>query len=445
MKSVIAHGVLALLGLIWAYQTYTRAPEEEQEAKPAQAAVLDCDEAELTLVQLETPSHGVKMAPKRTKEGPQYWMTSQRKKVEPPKAGAGGAGGAGGEGGATAAAAGAGGAGGAGGAVAAKQDEPKPADPATPEPPKPEAEKEPRPYDADAPVEFVANPKFDEVVKWAAPLTAVRALGRLEKDQLEEFGLNEVGTHLRVECGGKTVRLDIGGRTFGAGDQYARDAATGEVYLLEGKKIMDLQSAQFRFMQSELHNFTHADVDGAVITAAGKSRKLAHRNRQNKDQAMWVDASEPDKRNELFGNWFQRVGRLRGKLFLKDGQEPGQELQVQGSAPKPVVTVEYTLDGKPKGKLEIARVDTTTKQGNLYYARSEATHRWVALYDSIAKQVEDDVALVTGAEEAPEGAQSRAPDDSGLNLPKERAPGGAMGPGTSSPFDRPINPHASPH
>ena len=451
MKSVIAHGVLALLGLIWAYETYNREPEaDEQEQKPAQAVVLQCEEPQLTRVSLETPSHNVSIVPKRTAAGPEYWMTSQRKKVEPKDgaggAGGGGAGGAGAAGAAALGAGGAGGAGGQGGAGVAAAGGAGGAGGAGPEAPKPEADKEPRKYDPDAPVEFVANPKFDEVVKWAAPLTAVRALGKVDKSQFAEFGLDKVGTFLRVECGGKKVQLDVGGRTFGAGDQYARDAQTGEVYLLEGKKIMDLQSAQFRFMQSELHNFTLADVDTAVITGAGKTRSLSQRNRQSKEEARWVDAAEPDKRNELFGNWFERVWRMRGKLFLKDGQQPGQELQVTGSAPKPVVTIEYSLEGKKKGKVEIVRVDTTTKLGNLYYARSEATHRWVALDDSIAKQVEDDGGVVTGAEEAPEGAESRDPNE-GLNLPKQAAPGGPYGP-AGGPHGGMPDPHggmADPH
>jgi hypothetical protein len=64
------------------------------------------------------------------------------------------------------------------------------------------------------------------------------------------------------------------------------------------------------------------------------------------------------------------------------------------------------MEGKPKGKLEIARVDT--KKEGLYYARTETTGRWVVLYDSLAKQVEDDVAMVVGAEEQP-AAPSAAP------------------------------------
>jgi hypothetical protein len=36
-----------------------------------------------------------------------------------------------------------------------------------------------------------------------------------------------------------------------------------------------------------------------------------------------------------------------------------------------------------------------------YYARTEITHTWVAVYDSSAKEVEQDVGMVVGTESAP--------------------------------------------
>jgi hypothetical protein len=35
------------------------------------------------------------------------------------------------------------------------------------------------------------------------------------------------------------------------------------------------------------------------------------RNRTSREEARWVDAAAPDTRNELFGTWFTRVGRLK--------------------------------------------------------------------------------------------------------------------------------------
>jgi hypothetical protein len=413
MNSVVVHGVLAVAGLLFAYQTYTRV--EEQEELPGQVTLLECEPNSVSKLELESATQLLTLSTKKHGEAADYWLTAARKKKpeekkaedkDKPDAGFN---------------------------VAetkpadAKPADAKPADAkpadvkdkkgdakdanakadAKPEPEKPEPEKPARAFDADAPVTFLANSKFAETIKTLAPLRAMRGLGEIPKDKFEQFGFDKVETRLRMECGGRKLELEIGGRTFGAGDRYSRDPKTKQAYLLPGQVLTDLESAKYKFMQNELNRFTLADVDEAVVKALGKERRLTHRNRLTKDEARWVDAAAPDKRNELFNTWFQRVGRLKAKSYLGEGADPGSDLQVEASGSAPVVTIEYRLEGKPKGKLEIARVDT--KKEGLYYARTETTGRWVVLYDSLAKQVEDDVAMVVGAEEQPAEAPPAAP------------------------------------
>jgi hypothetical protein len=62
-----------------------------------------------------------------------------------------------------------------------------------------------------------------------------------------------------------------------------------------------------------------------------------------------------------------------------------------------VLTIEYASDGKSRGKLELVRIDAAGQ--SRYYARSETTKTWVSLYDSSAKDVEQDLGLVVGVEE----------------------------------------------
>jgi hypothetical protein len=472
MKSVVLHGVLALLGLSWAYQTWTRPPETEQPASIATAVTIaECEEAQLASLEVETPTHMVTIKPKRGGNDNQYWVTTQRRKppeetkpeqakpADPVAQGAAGSA-AGPTAGAKAAS-----------DPARSTDPAKPADPAAPadpaKPAEPEKKKEARPYDPDAPVTFLANAKFDELLKSLTPLRAVRSLGPIPKDKYAQFGFDKVGTYLRMQCGGRKVALDIGGRTYGSGDRYARDPKGKESYLLEGRIITDLQSAQFKFMQSELHDFALTDVDEAVISAKGMQRKLLHRNRLVKEEARWVDAAQPDRRNELFGNWFERLGRLKAKAYLGEGQQPGADLKIAAGPAQPVLAIEYRLEGKPKDKLEIVRVET--EQGAFYYGRSGTTRRWVSMYDSLAKQVDEDVAMVVGAEEAPAEsttAPATGPAETGASrqdavdphvppnphaAPASPHGGAATNPHAMPPTRRgaPINPHgaapANPH
>jgi hypothetical protein len=395
MKSVVVHGALALVGLLLSYQTWTRKDDVEQ--APGQTEIIECGPDQLEALEIETPSHTVKVAPKKTAQRPVYWITAQRKKPEP------------------------------------KPEDPnetpeKRAEREKAEQARKEADaKQARPYDADAPVTFLGNAKFDELLKSFSPLRAIRDIGPIDKGKEAQFGLEKPVTFLRMTCGGRKLTLEVGGSTYGGGDSYVRDSKTKRAYLVGGQMLLDLQSAQFKFQHTDLHDFALSDVDGASVQALGRERRLLQRNRTSREEARWVDAAAPDTRNELFGTWFTRVGRLKVKTFLPEGKQPGSDLNTQASSMQPVLTIDYELEGKPKGKLELVRVDTAL--GNFYYARTEATQRWTSLYDSVAKQVEDDVAMVVGAEEAaPSPAKDQKPAPAAA--PAHPAPGeSALPPG----------------
>lgn len=391
MKGVMLHATLSLLGLLFAYQTWTR--EAEVDAPPGEVTLAQCTAAQFGSIEIESEVHRVVARRKPTKAGVEYWVRSERKTPEaapeikpkpdatatknPAVADTAG----------TASAA-------KTGAVPNAIDAAKSA----PEKPAESAPKQARPYDPNAPTTFLANAEFDALIKTITPLRAVRGLGALSKNSEAAFGFGKAGIKFRLECGGAKTALEFGGRSFGKSDQYVRDMKTKQVYLLEGQLAADLQSGFHKFMQSKLHSFSLTDVDEAVISALGKQRRLLHRNRLVPEEARWVDAAAPDKRNELFGNWFELIEKLNAKGYMAEGAKPGADLQIATTGTVPLFTVDYRLEGKSKGKVEVVRVDTA--QEGFYYLRSEATHGWVTTYDSVAKQVEDDLAMVVGAEAA---------------------------------------------
>ncbi len=414
MKSVAIHAALAVVGLVLAYQTWTRPAESERPQASGQTVVLECNRDALTRIELDAKTRKVWVQPVQGKAGaPSYWITSVPKKSDvtnDPHAFLRG------DAGAADAAMPPDGAAGADAAQALARTDAKDAGTkvaaAGDAGPQVGAEartepKPPRKRDPDAPRTFAANREFDDLMAWLAPLRADRDLGKLAEDQLAAFGFDEGHGALRLTCSGRELTLELGATTFGTSDRYARDAKSGEVYLLDGAKITDLESAQFKFMQTELHRFALEDIDKVTIRSAGEQRELLQRNRKVRDQAVWVDAAAPDRRNDLYGNWLQRLRGLRARAYLGAGEQPGADLQIAAKGSRELLTIEYEADGKPQGKLALVRVDTD--QGGMYYARSEATERWVVLPESTSKQLEDDLPLVLGAEgAAPEKASTKA-------------------------------------
>jgi hypothetical protein len=364
MKGVLLHAALALGGLTAAYLTWTQPPGVPAGDGDDSVVLFECEPGQLSRFSVETARREVSFERERDAAGIAHWVTARRKPREVADAGA------------PAAAADA-------GVIV------------TDAPQSPQA---PRERDPDAPVTFLADAgKFASALERLTPLRALRSLGTVA-DASEEYGFEQEPSLLKLECGEQRLELEIGGQTYGRGHRYARDARRGEVYLIDGRIFADLSSARFKFFQSRPHGFGLSDVDEVRVSALGTERQLLHRNRKQPKRSRWVDARDPERRNAVFDNFWKRFERLRVKSYLDPGDGPGSDLQLAHGQPQPVARFEYRADGEPLGELEIVRVQASERDEAFYYARSETTRRWATLYDAVARQLEQDLPLLLGAE-----------------------------------------------
>ncbi len=244
-------------------------------------------------------------------------------------------------------------------------------------------------------VEFVTNEGIEEYLGSVAPLEAVRSLGEVEPDLYEELELDEEHRSTLSEvCGDHEATFYVGGSTFGTGDRYLVRADGGPVYLLSGEIVRGLENAEFQLMQRELHAFDMTEVSGLEVSASGQHKALTQRDFRNPQAAAWVDSDNPDRINELYGNWLDRLSRLRVQAYLPLDAEPGADLDDVDVAPEPVFELSWKgEDGDEIGHLEMVKLPLDRP---VYYARSEATRAWVRVVATTAQQVEDDTRAVVG-------------------------------------------------
>jgi len=337
VRATLLHALLALAGLYFAYQTWTRV--EEDDVAVGEVLLAECDAQTFQKLTLQADKMTVTLQPERSATGVEYWVTIDRAPVLAPNAAAG----------------------------------------------EPIASKR-----------FLTNKKLEELLKLIYPLRANRNLGTPSESELKGFGMDKIATTITLQCS-STTTIEIGGSTFGNGDLYARRKGERALVLLDGRLSKDLQSAEFNFMQKALHGFVLKDVDEARVTVNGATKRLLQRNRQTPEQATWVDATRPDQRNELYDNWLTRLSRMTAREYLATGAAPGSELSPPQTGLKEVALVEYFVEGVSKGKITIARVGSDMTH---YYARSEATRNWVNVSEVVAQQVERDAPVVVGLEEA---------------------------------------------
>ncbi len=290
---------------------------------------------------------------------------------------------------------------------------------------------------------FVGSKAVKDYLKTVAPFVAQRSLGKLKKKQLKEIELDKPQSQLVMRCGGKKRTFEIGGSAFGVGDRYARAKGGGSVYLLNSAILKDIESAEFRLMQRELMDVEKTKLASASVKGFERNKKLEHRNRLDPDKAEWVDAEAPDRRNELYSNWLERVDALRVQKYLDEKAAPGSDIEGESAALTPIMTVEFSNPrGKVLEKIEMVKAEAGQPA---YYARSGVTRTWARIVASTAKQVEDDLRVVLGLQPAPaaEPKKDESPagvspaQSSGTSAPPGARPPGANPPGANPPGANP--------
>ncbi|MFK7989967.1 MAG: DUF4340 domain-containing protein [Sandaracinaceae bacterium] len=267
--------------------------------------------------------------------------------------------------------------------------------------------------DGAPPARFVGNPGALTFLEQIAPLRARRSLGALTDAQRAELGLDTPEGTLTLVCGDREAAFSLGEGPFGEGDRYAESTEGGDVVLLSSANLLPLQSASAQLMQRALHTFDWSEVEEMTLRGFGVDKRLRQRNRREAARAEWVDAADPDRRNELYGNWFAGYARMRLQAYLSGGTEPGADLDGTSAEREPILRAEmFDEEGARIGQLELVRIAAPTPA---YYARTETTRGWVRLPTSGAETFTENLRPVLGLEpevrDVPEPAIEVAPSD----------------------------------
>jgi hypothetical protein len=221
-----------------------------------------------------------------------------------------------------------------------------------------------------------------KLAELVAPLKAFRAVGRVEGDRAAEFGLAEPEGTLTVVVRGAEKKLLVGGPTPGGADRYAREPSTGEVYVIKGDIVRDLDAADARLVERDLHEWKDAEVTAAKLVAGGKSRELVRGGAEGK--RFWADAAAADKNDETLGNYMTKLDRVR----------PNEYPAAAPTGTQDVVRVEYRGAGGPLGWVELVKASPAGGGKAEYFLRSERTRSFARVTASLAEQVEQDLAGV---------------------------------------------------
>lgn len=219
--------------------------------------------------------------------------------------------------------------------AAKKPDEPKKPDEAI----KPDEAKKPdepkKPVEAKKPVEvkkplpkvkkvqtFLGSQSAEELMKSLAKFSALRALGPAEGKKLEGFGLHKKDRGMTLAWRGSNKALVIGDNTYGNMDRYVKDGGDGRVYVVAPRYIGDFPYAEFRLKDSAISRTERVKMERVELAAGGKKKVLLQRHNNTPQKAFFADESAPDKAQQLYANWMDKLNRLSVVEYITPGSEP---------------------------------------------------------------------------------------------------------------------------
>jgi len=216
-----------------------------------------------------------------------------------------------------------------------------------------------------------ANDRADTVWAKLSPFEGTRALGKLPKEKLDEFGITGSERKLEMQVAGLSHRFTISRPVAGLIGNYAQDEKSGEVFVISSALFNDLDPNSQLLVDRRLHLFKQGEYDAFTLSAPdGRKAAFVQSGGDIPQTAKIARAATPEKPEELAKNWHDKIwNRLIVTEVLSQGEVP------KAGEPKPALRIDYSLKGKEKGFIELG-LDPT--KGT--WARSENTPGWVSIH-----------------------------------------------------------------
>jgi len=215
---------------------------------------------------------------------------------------------------------------------------------------------------------FVGGRMLHSVVSALAPLKAYRVLPGKAAAHQKDLGLDPPAGRLTLSRGDRTWHFLVGDGSYGSVRRYLERQGGHDVYLVAGMPFRLLSSSPAELMARDVVGLAQPDIARVTVKAGDKSVSMVQADRQARFKSYWARADAPKKKVAVYGNWLQKVFRLRASHYLTKAETP--------PTLDPVATVVFEAapgaDGPSKATLTLLRGPEVKGQPG-YYVRSTAT------------------------------------------------------------------------
>ncbi len=273
-----------------------------------------------------------------------------------------------------------------------------------------EAPKEP---EVAPPVTFKAGRSGEDLLKALAPFKGEREL-TVAADKLADLGLAEPKATVSIKRAGKEPRVyEIGDNTYGGASVYVREVESGKIFLVAGRVLSPLKTAERNLADRELFDAAEKDIESIDVKQGDKTATYAQQNRDDASAVFWAKAGATEK-DDIAAGWIDKALRLRSTAYVQSGEEPT-------NAEEALV---FTINAKGKATTVRLLRAYDAEGEEEWFAESEFTRGMVKIMRARAAELHADANSLWG--EAPTEADKPAANAAPAAMP----PGHPAIPGT---------------
>ena len=105
---------------------------------------------------------------------------------------------------------------------------------------------------------------------------------------------------------GQKHEFIIGAEAYGTKDFYVQYKETGEIFLIDDKKLRNLVNARTALLDRSLWAEKPDQSNTISIEFNGKKQAFSHLNKQDKTQAKWIFVDQPERDNTQLETWLSK-------------------------------------------------------------------------------------------------------------------------------------------
>jgi hypothetical protein len=324
MKSVIVHGILLAVMLVYGYLTWTKEPPKPSVA--GEVPMWTRPASDLKAIEFASPDRTLRLE-RRGEGAAAYWWgtetkTTKKMKPQPPQ--------------------------------------PPPADPSQPPPPPPAPEY----IDETTTREFPIGEPGDKLIADVARMRAIKSIGVVDEAKKKDYELIDTSKTISIVFNDGAKTLVLGGRVHGGSDRYILDVDTNKAFVMTGTLVTPLEGGEGALRPSDLRGFDPKTAMQVEIKAGEKSKtvkriKVKKPEPANPDPHAPPPTTKPGAEIETWGmgtvaddtaaNFIDKVEKLKPQSY---------EPKVDPKTLSNVLTLTYKdAGGKVLGSLNVLKLE----------------------------------------------------------------------------------------